>query len=290
MQTVGDDAETPEEESTVTEKVTYSIKLINPLNQSGFELKQWSNTTKFSDVARLRSQIKADFDTYLDGDNFQIGYIMPGHGAKGRQVPIVYVEDLTCMYSRCHRTKHVVLWVKHLRKKDLPSGGSSSRARKRPDCNNQQEVCGPAKKSKGGESSTQQAEDPGRVQSNTSGAGSTRSKYSGEHNKMFELQEIVDELEKRHSKKYTIEQLRAWGNMMMMKKHESYDHPPDKPFFKQKKEGQPGTKSPGKRIHYRSECMDQLDKWHSLLQRGVITQEQYTEMQESILSDIKKLN
>ena len=133
-------------------------------------------------------------------------------------------------------------------------------------------------------SSSEQPQEPGR--------GSSRSKYSAEHNKMFELQEIVDELEKRHSKKYTLEQFRAWGNLMMMKKHDSYDHPPEKPFFKQKKEEQPaaGARSPSKRIHYRSECMDQLDKWHSLLQRGVITQDQYTEMQESILSDIKKLN
>ena len=66
------------------------------------------------------------------------------------------------------------------------------------------------------------------------------SKYSAEHNKMFKLQEVVDELEKRHSKKYTIEQLQAWGNMMMMKKHDSHDRPPDKPFFKQKEE-QPAT-------------------------------------------------
>ena len=173
--------------------------------------------------------------------------------------------------------------AKNLRKKDLPSSGSSgSRARKRPGSDNQEEVGRPAKKSKDG------GQDSG-----SGSASSNRSKYSAEHNKVFELQEIVDELEKRHSKKYTIEQLRAWGHMMMMKKHDSYDDPPDKRFFKQNKEEQPaatGTRSPGKRIHYRSECMDQLDKWHSLLQRGVITQEQYTEMQESILSDIKKLN
>ena len=47
---------------------------------------------------------------------------------------------------------------------------------------------------------------------------------------MFELQEIVDELEKLHNNKYTTEQLRAWGHMMMMKKHDWYEHPPDKPF------------------------------------------------------------
>ena len=33
---------------------------------------------------------------------------------------------------------------------------------------------------------------------------------------MMELEEIVDELEKKHSKKYTTEQLRAWANMMLM--------------------------------------------------------------------------
>ena len=280
----GIDAEIPEKESAsrdIVEKFTYSIKLINPLNQSGFEMKQWGNTTKFSDVAWLRSQIKADFSTYLDGDNFQIGYIKPGHGAKGRQIPIVDAEDLTCMYARCQRTKHVVLWAKPTRKKDVPLEGSTSRAKKRSGCENQQEASGPAKKAKSGKDSLEEALEPGC---------SKRSKYGAEQNKMFELQEIVDELEKRHSNKYTIEQLRAWGNMMMMKKHDSYDHPPDKPFFRHKKEEVVSARSPGKRIHYRSECMDQLDKWHSLLQRGVITQEQYAEMQASILSDIKRLN
>lgn len=251
------------------EKVTYSVKLITPLNKNGTEKKDWNNTTKFSDVARLRSHIKADFGAYIDGENFEIGYIKPGHGARGRQVPIVYAKDLTCMYSRCSRTKHIILYVKppSKRKKDLQSASCGSRAKKRAGrCDSQEEVGGPAKKSKDGASSSEQAQETGR--------GSSRSKYSAEHNKMFELEEIVDELEKRHPKKYTTEQLRVWGNLMLMKKHDSYDHPSDKPFFKQKEE-QPaaGARSPGKRIHYRSECMDQLDKWHSLLQRGVITQE-----------------
>ena len=288
-----DDIEYPSEANSVTdnaEKVTYSIKLISPRNQSGFELKPWHNTTKFTDVARLRSQIKADFGAHFDDDdNFQIGYIMPGHGAKGRQVPLVYSDDLTCMYHKCKRTKHVVLWVKSLRRRDLSLGATSSSARKR---DRQQGDCGPAaaKKTRVGGSSLQQSDGTGHSHSDKSDAGSTRSNYTGVHNKMMELEEIVDELEKRHSKKYTIEQLRAWGNMMLMKKHDSYDQPPDKPFFNVKKGEQSSTRSPGKRIHYRSECMDQLDKWHSLLQRGVVTQEQYSEMQQSILADIKKLD
>ena len=49
-----------------TEKVTYSIELISPLNHGGDKPRKWSITTKFSDVARLQSQIKADFDAYFD--------------------------------------------------------------------------------------------------------------------------------------------------------------------------------------------------------------------------------
>ena len=33
----------------------------------------------------------------------------------------------------------------------------------------------------------------------------------------------------------------------------------------------------------RSECINQLDKWHSLMERGVITVEQYKEFQDAIL-------
>ena len=46
--------------------------------------------------------------------------------------------------------------------------------------------------------------------------------------------------------------------------------------------------SPGKTIQYRSECIDQLDKWHSLMERGVISVDEFKEKQQTILSDIKK--
>ena len=98
------DTETSEDGDSV-EKIIYSVKFINLINPSGFELKPWSNTAKYSDVARLQSQLRADFGTYLDSDDFQVGFIVPGHGAKGKQVPITYLEDLTNMYSRCHRKK-----------------------------------------------------------------------------------------------------------------------------------------------------------------------------------------
>ena len=52
-----DNTETPEELRSAAidnaEKVTYSIKVISPLNHNGDKPQKWTNTTRFSDVARL---------------------------------------------------------------------------------------------------------------------------------------------------------------------------------------------------------------------------------------------
>ena len=46
--------------------------------------------------------------------------------------------------------------------------------------------------------------------------------------------------------------------------------------------------SPGERINMRSECIDQLEKWHRLMESGAISAQQYHELQQTILSDINK--
>ena len=95
-----------------------------------------------------------------------------------------------------------------------------------------------------------------------------------------------------------------------MGKYDSYDNPPDLPYFVGRKSARnstagstsvlasatlpqstptPQPQSPGKRIRYRSECMDQLTKWHSLMEKGIITQEPYQGFVGTILNDIKKL-
>ena len=45
--------------------------------------------------------------------------------------------------------------------------------------------------------------------------------------------------------------------------------PPNKPFFGKNKNGDTVSVSPGKRISLRSECINQLDKWNQLKERGV---------------------
>ena len=58
-------------------------------------------------------------------------------------------------------------------------------------------------------------------------------------------------------------QFHCWGNSH----YDSYDQPPNKPFFSATKKAAasapsaPGTVSPSSRIHLRSECIDQLTNW-----------------------------
>ena len=101
---------------------------------------------------------------------------------------------------------------------------------------------------------------------------------------------MVDELEEKHeSGKFSPEQIRAWAHMLHLKKHASYEEPPDKPFFRLKGSTSKAQGiSPAKRITLRSECIDQLDKWHKLMEKGAISTEQYKDLQDTIMSDIKK--
>lgn len=78
-----------------------------------------------------------------------------------------------------------------------------------------------------------------------------------------------------------------------MKKHSSYDIPPNKPFWKTPKKKVPPnsneiTVSPSKRVNLRGQCVQQLLKLHELLEKGGISKEQYDEMQRSIMEEVRK--
>ena len=47
--------------------------------------------------------------------------------------------------------------------------------------------------------------------------------------------------------------------------------------------------SPMKRLNMRTQCIEQLSKWHVLLESGAITQVQYEELKSSIIDDMKKM-
>ena len=97
-----------------------------------------------------------------------------------------------------------------------------------------------------------------------------------------------------------------------MKRHTSYDDPPNKRFWKPKSAGAGATgtttseatgastsgatgvtaansvsASPGKRVNLQGECIDQLLRLQQLFHNGGLTQEQYTEMKEGIMNEMK---
>ena len=39
----------------------------------------------------------------------------------------------------------------------------------------------------------------------------------------------------------------------------------------------------------RSQCIEQLDRWHTLLEKGCITQADYDEMHGKIMADMKNI-
>ena len=112
-----------------------------------------------------------------------------------------------------------------------------------------------------------------------------RTKYKS-HGKMIELDDIFKEFEGKHAGKYDNTRLQTWAHMIHLGTHKSLEEPPDKPFFKtgNKVSSSPHTTtstrmtvttglSQSKRLNYRSQCIDQLQNWDELLERGAITQE-----------------
>lgn len=181
------------------------------------------------------------------------GYIEPGHGAKGKQRWLTSSEDLKDLYRIHEGKKEILLWCFH-----------ADQGQKR---------CAPS----------------------PSGDGNVpkRSRYDNHLDKMTEVEEIEERLRERHTgDPYSEEQLRSWAHMIQLKKHSSYDEPPNKPFWKtrsqQKTSSSEITVSPGKRVNLRGQCVQQLLQLHELLEKGGISKEQYDEMQGAIMDEVKK--
>ena len=142
------------------------------------------------------------------------------------------------MYERYKKGRKVMLWMKQCRKQPHSESDNPS-------------DCAPVSRKSG------------------------RSSYDAQLNKMAQVDEILDKIKKKHGDTYSPEQCRVWALLIQMGKHESYDCAPDKLFFKNKKrrvsEAASSSASPGKRLQMRSECIEQLDKWYQLMEKGAIT-------------------
>ena len=225
----------------------YSVKVINRLKKSEYSIRRLRGyCSKFRSVHELKDKLQETLSDSASGD--VVGYIEPGHGAKGKQRWVEHSDDPTHKYSSYGKKLDILLWCYDKaephkdraasRKRPLsPANSGSSRASKRESCSR----------------------------------------------KIEEVEKVLKKLQDKHGSDYTIEKLNAWAHLIQMGKHGSYDSPPDLPYKRStkgktkdahgKNKEEPAVhlvtiSSPVKRFAFRTECIEQLSKWHTLLERG----------------------
>ena len=91
--------------------------------------------------------------------------------------------------------------------------------------------------------------------------------------------------------------MRAWAHLLQMKKHDSYEEPPNKPFFRNSRPSKQQSKkptsdnlpiSPAKHVLMQGQLIDQISRLHELLERGAISKEQYDKLQGKVMCDIEQ--
>lgn len=247
----------------------YSVKVVNPLRMKEFHTIDLGTGKVYKKIVSLREFISKNLPNIPDFDmqNVELGYIEPGHGMKGKKVWLYTDGDVQNMYERYQGKPSIRLWCYTCKANTKTSGKDSS-----------------------------------KTETAKSGL-----KQHEENSKRSEIDDIYEQLQEKHKGKYKPEQLRAWSHMIRLKTHDSLNEPPDKPFFRGRKRqvGEiqspsgkapankrlcaPPAVSPGRKVNIRSELIDQLEKWHKLLDLGVIAQREYDDLKEKILSDIKQL-
>ena len=239
----------------------YNVKVINSSKKSVFYIKPLTQKQRFSKLSDLKACVQDETgQTKTD----TVGYIEPGHGQKGKMRELRTDEDLGEMYVLHKRKRAVLLWCYD----DVSEQSTVHRK---------------------------------RTQNTDNSAPSAKRQAIAKS--ISQVEDIIKKLKEKHGDGFSVEKLNCWAHMLNVGKHSSYDEPPDFPFFKQPKQKvkdtsssasvQPtsstvsATNSPTKRVGLRAQCIDQLSKWHALLNAGGIDQAQYDELKESILGDIK---
>ena len=215
---------------TQREQLKYSVKIMNPTKKSEYSMEKFTST-HFCKVEDLKDMLHTLYSAKLPQSiDIQVGYIIPGHGLRGKQEWLCEDSDLIDMYTLYKGKKDLLLWC-------LPRNTTHAKR--------------------------------GKASSPTPSKAPRVSPYDSQRNKSTEVREILKELQDKHEAKYSTEQLHTWANLVQMKKHSSLDDPPNYPFFRgyKKRTEQEGTPkknacdvdrhqagiSPGKRLNMRSE-------------------------------------
>jgi len=242
--------------TSLNTKHSYSVKIINPSKKTAYSVRKLRVDSNFDTPEDIKQQLCEAFSEHIPNSDvdLEIGYISPGHGARGQQRWIIDNEDVQDMYEDYKGKNEVLLWF-YIPSSNVHHGGRRVRSRS-----------------------------PGK-----------KKKQSNYQNKVDEVEAVVVKLKEKHSGKYPEEKIRMWGHLIQMGKHASYDDPPNLPFFCKDKKSVASSSScsqgvsPSKRLQMRSQCIEQLDRWHTLLEKGGITKEQYDELQATIFKDMQNM-
>ena len=106
-----------------------------------------------------------------------------------------------------------------------------------------------------------------------------------------QLDDVFEELRKKHSKSYSIPLLRLWARVVTNGLHESMDKPPDLPQFKSEmtSKNTAQTMSPCKVADTRTKYIEQLRQVKALFEENVLSNDEYEEQKEIILCSLRKL-
>ena len=279
-----DDSEAQYSESEAT-TVAYSVRvmIVNSDKKKEYVMVK-ADMSPAKGFDEIKNIILASFPANIPqphGDQVEFGYIVPGHGLRGKKEWIMDDSDAKKFLASFKGKKtSVTLWC-YSQTSQSSSKGKAKKNSKRS-----------------------------RSRSPITRAGPSR--YDAHVTKMAKVDEIYQKIHETHGNLYSPEQKRAWAHMVELGKHDSISQPPKKRFFQIRgdSESSPASSShssaastsastastpstlvtsPGRRVSIRSECIDQLKKWHALLDCGAITKEQYDEIQGTILSDVRKL-
>ncbi len=240
--------------------------MVNPTKRAEYTVHTLATKQRFSSRLALASELSNSFP---ECNSSKVWYILPGHGFKGKRLLIGCDEDLQKLYEQSKRKRIMI---------SLDCGIDDTPPPKR----------------------VRRAllDQPSDASDNVPATVSKTKKQSKSEAKMSRVQDIVERLKEKHGSNYSIEKLNCWAHMLDMEKHRSYDEPPNLPFFGTKAKttstaNQVMTSSdsvvdisPGKLVKMRGDSISQINMWHNLLEKGAITREQYSKLQERILSDI----
>jgi len=75
----------------------------------------WDVNCKYDSADDMKSDLQQkveDLGYISTQDEFNFGFVIPGHGVKGKQQSIVLDEDVEEVYRQYRGQKEIVLWVK----------------------------------------------------------------------------------------------------------------------------------------------------------------------------------